>query len=313
MPAHANRVSVACLFMFLFLFQGATVEVKAQEAELVWVVKRNTGTVAVIDPDSRGVIDVVDPPRGELGEKITAGEGGVWVTYFDGHVHRLDPRSRTVVASLQPTTFARSIAAGNGAVWMGNGDLRQVTRIDPATNTVVGRIETEFPIYDVAMTGRSVWVATSQGQIHRFAATASSVSATIETDGEPNALAGGSDDLWASDLYAGRVLRVSAAGTVVPIDVGFQTGEGPDLVVGLGSVWVATAENNVVIRIEENSNEVLATIDVGGWVDDVAVGAGAVWAVLPDDAVVVRIDPATNAVSDRVPVAGFPSAIAVSR
>jgi DNA-binding beta-propeller fold protein YncE len=78
-------------------------------------------------------------------------------------------------------------------------------------------------------------------------------------------------------------------------------------------VWVATAENNMVIRIAESSNEVLATIDVGGWVDDVAVGADAVWAVLPDDAAVVRIDPATNQVSDRVLVDGFPSAIAVSR
>lgn len=306
-------MKVARLFMFLSLIPGMTVEVAAQEAELVWVVKRNTGRVAVIDPASPGVIDVVDPPGGELGEKITAGEGGVWVTYFDGHVHRLDPRNRTVVASLQPATFARSISAGNGAVWVGNGHLQQVTRIDPATNAVVGRIETEFAVYDVAMTGGSVWVATNQGQIHRFNTTASSIAATIETDGEPNALAGGSDDLWASDLYAGRVLRVSAAGTVVPIAVGFQTGEGPDLAVGLGSVWVATAENNMVIRIEESSNEILATIDVGGWVDDVAVGAGAVWAVLPDDAAVVRIDPATNAVSDRVPVAGFPSAIAVSR
>jgi hypothetical protein len=196
---------------------------------------------------------------------------------------------------------------------VGNGDLQQVTRIDPATNTVAGRIETEFAIYDVAMTGGFVWVATNQGQIHRFAATASSIATTIETDGEPNALAASGGDLWASDLYAGRVLRVNAAGAVVPIAVGFQTGEGPDLAVGLGSVWVATAENNMVIRIAESSNEVLATIDVGGWVDDVAVGADAVWAVLPDDAAVVRIDPATNQVSDRVLVDGFPSAIAVSR
>ena len=99
----------------------------------------------------------------------------------------------------------------------------------------------------------------------------------------------------------------------MPISVGVQTGEAPGLAVGLGSVWVATAENNAVIRIDENTNQVLATIDVGGWVDDVAVGAGAVWAVLPEDGSVVRIDPATNKVSDRVRVDGFPSAIAVGR
>ena len=52
----------------------------------------------------------------------------------------------------------------------------------------------------------------------------------------------------------------------------------------------------------------MATIDVGGWVDDVAVGTDAVWVVLPDDAAVVRIDPITNQVSDRVRVEGFLSA-----
>ena len=303
---------VGCWLLWLGV-AGLVAEVSAQPGELVWVVKRNTGTVAVIDSASAQVIDEIEPRPGALGEKVTAGEGGVWITYFEGHVYRVDPLSRAVVASLQPASYSRSISAGNGAVWVGNGDLRHLTRIDPATNADAGRIETEFAIYDVAMTRKSFWVATTQGQIHRFQPSATSIATTIETDGEPNALAGGEHDLWASDLYAGRVLRVSAAGVVVPINVGVQTGEAPDLAVGLGSVWVATAENNSVIRIEENSNQILATIDVGGWVDDVAVGAAAVWVVLPDDASVVRIDPATNTVNERVRVDGFPSAIAVSR
>ena len=100
---------------------------------------------------------------------------------------------------------------------------------------------------------------------------------------------------------------------MVPVDVGVFTGEAPDLAVGLGSVWVTTAENNSVIRIDERTNQILATIDVGGWVDDVAVGAGSVWVVLPEDAAVLRIDPVTNQVSNRIRVKGFPSAIAVGR
>lgn len=312
MLRYASWARVSCLLLFMSGV-GLIAEVAAQPGELVWVVKRNTGTVAVIDPASARVIEVIDPRRGELAEKITVGEGGVWITYFEGHVHRVDPRSYAVVASLQPASYSSSISAGNGVVWVGSGDLGQLTRIDPATNAVVGRIETESAIYDVAMTSGSVWVATAQGQIHRFAPTASSIATTIDTDGYPNALAGGADDLWASDLWAGRVLRVSAGGTVVPISVGVQTGEAPGLAIGLGSVWVATAENNAVIRIDENTNQVLATIDVGGWVEDVAVGAGAVWAVLPEDASVVRIDPATNKVTDRVRVDGFPSAIAVGQ
>lgn len=285
----------------------------AAAAERVWVVQRNAGTLAVIDPLAPALLGVVDPRDGALGEKVAAGEGGVWVTFFEGQVHRIDPLTLAVAATLRTATHARSISAGNGAVWVGNGDLRRLTRIDPRTNTVTGHVVTEFAVYDVAMTRTAVWVATAQGRIHRLAPNGQAIAATITTDGEPNALAGEGDVLWASDLYAGRVLRVDARGGVVAVDIGLQTGEAPDLAVGLGSVWVATAENNAVVRIAEDSNEVLAVIDVGGWVDDLAVGASAVWAVLPDDAAVVRIDPATNTVSGRVHVDGFPSAVAVSR
>jgi len=278
--------------------------------DLVWVTKRNTGSVAVIDPTSNRVIGEVEPSVSAIMQSVAVGAGAVWATDFPGRVYRIDPTSRTILATVPTVTYAGAITAGNGVVWVDNGDLHRVTRIDASTNEVAGHIEFERGIFDVAMTDNAVWVVTEEGHIHRFAPTASRIGQTIEVAGEPNAIAGGAATLWASDLMFGRVLRISAGG-VQRIDVGVVSLEAPGIAVGLGSVWVATGENGSVIRIDANTDQQLATIDLGGWVEDVAVGAGAVWAVLPEDALVVRIDPATNQVTARIRVAGFPSAIAV--
>ena len=68
---------------------------------------------------------------------------------------------------------------------------------------------------------------------------------------------------------------------------------------------MATGENNTIIRIDAHTNQVLATIDLGGSVAHVAVGAGAVWAVLPEDTAIVCVDLSTNQVTACIPVDGF--------
>ena len=278
--------------------------------DLVWVTKRNTGTVGVIDPSTNRVIGEVKPSVSAIMQSVAVGAGAVWATDFPGRVYRIDPTSRTILATVPTVTYAGAVTAGNGVVWVENGDLLQVTRIDATTNQVAGHIEFEHAIYDVTMTDNAVWVVTQEGQIHQFSPTASTIGQTIDVPGEPNAIAGGSATVWASDLIFGRVLRISAGGVQL-IDLGVVSLEAPGIAVGLGSVWVATGENGTVIRIDANTDQQLATIDLGGWVEDVAVGAGAVWAVLPEDALVVRIDPATNQVTAHIRVAGFPSAVAV--
>jgi YVTN family beta-propeller protein len=46
--------------------------------------------------------------------------------------------------------------------------------------------------------------------------------------------------------------------------------------VGLGSVWIASADGTVS-RIDPSSSGVVATIKVGGTPSGIAVGAGQVW------------------------------------
>ena len=96
---------------------------------------------------------------------------------------------------------------------------------------------------------------------------------------------------------------------VATIDVGGQ-GSNIDITSGDGAVWVTTA-GDLVQRINPESNEVVATLDVPAPIHP-ATGFGAVWVSDYDAGSVTRIDPATNEVSATIPVPGSdPHGIAI--
>src|SRR5262245_61574132 len=107
------------------------------------------------------------------------------------------------------------------------------------------------------------------------------------------------------------VARVDAAtGEVVAeIDVP-GTGDYSAIAVGEGSVWVTAPDlrsdgsRGNLVRIDPDTNEIAATIPIGGPIRGVAIGAGSVWVGLPDEGTgrVFRVDPATDEVVDSVRV-----------
>jgi hypothetical protein len=94
-----------------------------------------------------------------------------------------------------------------------------------------------------------------------------------------------------------------------------------DVAVGEGAVWVSVpaqqpGQENLVVRIDPVTNEVVARIPVEGYVEEVAAGAGGVWGVGiqgngPTNLTlnVERIDPATNEVVARIPDVSGPLAV----
>jgi hypothetical protein len=94
-----------------------------------------------------------------------------------------------------------------------------------------------------------------------------------------------------------------------------------DVAVGEGAVWVSVPEqqpehNNLIVRIDPVTNEVVARIPVKDYVEELAAGAGAVWGAGfqgtgPADLTfsVDRIDPATNEVVAQIPDVSGPLAV----
>jgi len=89
-----------------------------------------------------------------------------------------------------------------------------------------------------------------------------------------------------------------------------------DLAVGADAIWVAGGIDGTVSRIDPESNDVVATLDlrardpfVATTVNGVAAGTGGVWAALAGHEI-VRIDPARNRVVRTVDVGAAALAVA---
>jgi len=104
---------------------------------------------------------------------------------------------------------------------------------------------------------------------------------------------------------------LAPAGTVIATISGLgalsqslETGGVPYALAGSDSaVWVHNGQAGTLIRIDPQTNKIVATVSVGHGQGDVAIGQGAVWVANPTEGTVSRIDPRTNRVVATVSVA----------
>jgi streptogramin lyase len=167
------------------------------------------------------------------------------------------------------------VIPGDDAMWVSVGSedtnelARSVYRVDPITADAT-LVVTNF---DVAPSSHVVFVES-----------AGSLWVTAETD---------------------RMLRFDSS-------TGAARGEIPlgafplESAVGFGAVWSPSYDDGTVTRIDSETGDVVATIDIspfrGEGVRDVAVGAELVWVITPRQDVLVGIDPATNTIAREVPL-----------
>jgi serine/threonine-protein kinase len=100
-------------------------------------------------------------------------------------------------------------------------------------------------------------------------------------------------------------------GDEVSVSEPIAVGEPPlRLAVGDGAVWVTSAADGTLSRIDPASREIAARpLRLGRGVSGVTTGAGATWVSDPRRGEVLRIDPVSGRVSARVEVGGRPGAI----
>jgi len=103
----------------------------------VWITSTEHNLLTRVDPQSDKAVTSI--PIGPQPRFLSVGAGSVWtLNQGDGTISRIDTRSNKVIATIQagiPGTGGE-IAFGEGAVWATVFQI-PITRIDPATNTVV--------------------------------------------------------------------------------------------------------------------------------------------------------------------------------
>jgi len=232
----------------------------------VWVAAAD-GAITRIDPVrgvAREVARVVDPGA------IATGAGAVWVTSRErGTVSRLDPRTGAPTGEpIRVGSRPGDVAVGGGSVWVANTADGTVSRVDPAARRARGRAirAGKAQVLALAYGEGAVWVAKTDSPQSEAIALVSidpdegtvAPKAVPVTGGVPLDLAAGGGFVWVTDAGSAlpgsarrpALLRVDPKARALagaPMKIGANPA---GVVVGAGAVWVATAGNGALKRIE---------------------------------------------------------------
>ena len=257
-----------------------------------WVIDANDQTISRVDANEPG--DPQTFSTGSTPSDVAVGPGAVWVAnlgddVFPRSISRLDPDSRAVVETIDlPRSsgglipgFAgfsrRHLAVTRDAVWAINPDLT-VSRIDPRTNRLVGRVR-GIRAENIAAGDGGVWVVDRGERIAEIDPRTNTVARRIKVDAESLAtLTVGAGSVWVTDPSGGTVTRVDPhpnPDEVVQRTIPLDTWVG-GIDFGDGAVWATNEIADRVYRIDPRTNR---SRIVSGMTAPrgIAVGEGATW------------------------------------
>jgi YVTN family beta-propeller protein len=283
-PPRGARASLAQRPHVVFAVAGAVVA--ASLALAAFLATRDSAALLTVGPNSVGVID---------------------------------PKTNDIVAAIPVGIRPGPVAAGAGAVWVGNISDRSLTKIDPRKRSAVATfsLDRRTPT-GLAVGEGAVWVAHGRrGELSRvepqFGEVTRAIALATRPHGAPTgSVAVGAGFVWVafgdSTLARIRPSAVRPSGSAL-------TGASPAAVVAdHGAVWVANSADATVQRFDPSTFEEgpIRSISVGRRPTAMAYGEGALWVANQNDDSITRVEPSTHAVTT-IPVGDRPVAVAVGR
>jgi YVTN family beta-propeller protein len=247
-----------------------------------------------------------------------AGPAAPAVVAAANHAVRIDPATYEPVAAVAVGTDPAAVTGGGGLVWVANRD-GTVTVIDSDTNQVQQTIPASGsgPVGPggpgLAFASGSLWVAnTAQRQVARVEPDADPT--PILVDASPVAIAAAQDAVWVAARTpsgGGLLARINAGANQVGRRIPLPSAPTGLVITPDGRrVWVATAADKAIHRIDTDAGRVVERIELQQAPDQAAYGDGAVWVTSTGGDTVMRIDAATSEVGTPIRVGNGPSGIA---
>lgn len=248
---------------------------------------------------------------------LTRDDAGGLGAVQPNHVGIIDPARNQIVAEVPVGIDPGPIAAGAGAVWVGNVQDRTLTKVDPATRTATATIplENRTPT-GIAVGLDAVWVAHGVlGELSRIEPQFGQVTGTTMVAdtafGSPvGSVALDDRSVWAvfgdSTLAqlapSGRILGQTLAGAAPG-----------GIVVADGSVWVTSSGDSTAQRFNAMTfvQGPIRTFNVGSGPSGITYADDAIWVATSGDDGVTRITPDSGATL-LIAVGDGPSALAGS-
>lgn len=173
-----------------------------------------------IDPESGEVLDSFELDVGNAGSPPLVADGSIWLagrkgesatSFGVGMIFRIDPNSGKVVAEI-PVTDPWSLAFGEGAVWVRSASFSSdnlLTRIDPQTNEVTGRLRVSRETGEVAVGEGYVWVTNAAtNSLLRVDPRSMKVKQELTVGASPWGLVVAEGSVWVAN-YDGTISRVT--------------------------------------------------------------------------------------------------------
>ena len=235
------------------------------------------------------------------------GFGSVWVAnYGSDTVSRVDPATNHVIGEVAVGDQPCGLAVGAGSVWVDGYGTGRVERIDPATMTVVRRLQSAAP-YDVTFAFGSVWSTDyGFGTVSRFSPKTNKRVKRFPAGFGPAGPAATSRYVWVGSATENRLYRIDPRKNRIR-SFRVPVAKPAWLAASANTVWAASAPDGLVARVNGTTGKMIARITVGpGAVDGTVASDGTVWIPLQAQDAVAVIDPATNAVIAKIPVGHGP-------
>ena len=246
----------------------------------VWVVAQG-GRLLTAIPTAGGAPRTIGLPGSPTG--IAVGEGAAWVTFGfgasgerQGLVLRVSAGAEQEQHKIDVASGATGIAVGENAVWVVNGNANTLTKIDPATRTIVKTVDVgEQPVAVTTGEG-SVWVAHGVGKsVWRLDPQTLARTREIAVADAPTAITAAFGRIWVASASGNSVVVIDVATNTLVSTIKIE--QGPrGIAAGADALWVAGARN-ALVRIDPASRAVVASVSLSGPAEGVAVSGTSVW------------------------------------
>jgi hypothetical protein len=233
-----------------------------------------------------------------------------------------------IVATIPMKYGDDTFAVGAGAIWIAHADDGWVSRVDPATNTVVAQIQisgahvgvARWSPADIVVVNDQVWVTALPGAYEgELALIDPSTNQVVEhiplgeleyPNGKlpfvPYALATDGTSLWVSDFIHNGIARVDLQTKQVTTKI-LGVEHVTQLLPDSNVIWAVLHRNDSLARIDPKTNSVVQTISLPpggkgpdttcGWcIGAMAIGDGSAWVSLGLGNAIAKVDLATNQV-----------------
>jgi streptogramin lyase len=175
----------------------------------VWVVSETEGTVWRIDPNTFEVVETISLGGNTL--HIAAGQGSVWVTGGLG-LRQIDLTTGTRYGVMYNKTY--DVAIGENAIWVSQSQDQQLLKIDPGTRSVVATVKLEGRPSEIAYGHGMVWtILSDKNEVVGVDPATSQVVTTLSANGFVRGLTVDPSRIWYGSPFTLNYIESTLSGS----------------------------------------------------------------------------------------------------